>query len=323
MSIAREKRNGTAVCLAVLLAAGVFAVSAGSASAEDMKISAEADNWINRCSGPAGEYLEPHHLANHGSDTSLQIRRWFGAGCKDEAKAKRVLLQFSLAALPEGITAEDVTEAEIGLYYYWKSAGPGLSVDGRRVDLHRLTNSWEELTSNWSYRDMTETCPDPNLGPDVEHYNTGDRWDSCQDAPYVSYNNDTSNNLCEVPESYYGPTPYDENLGGGDYDHVADAVSYIPASFGWMTWDVTDLVKEWLGGTDNCGVLIKDYDESWDPFASDAGDAYKYRFHSREYSADPTLQPYLNITYVPEPATIGLLAAGGLLTILRRRRRVV
>lgn len=60
-------------------------------------------------------------------------------------------------------------------------------------------------------------------------------------------------------------------------------------SAGWKTITLTAAeVKEWIDGTlDNYGMLLK----------TDAEANDRYLFHSSNYSSDPTLRPYLTITY--------------------------
>jgi hypothetical protein len=50
---------------------------------------------------------------------------------------------------------------------------------------------------------------------------------------------------------------------GGDYTTNGGASSTVPSSYGWMTWDVTNIVKAWIeSGAPNHGFLIKDDNEA-------------------------------------------------------------
>jgi type II secretory pathway pseudopilin PulG len=76
---------------------------------------------------------------------------------------------------------------------------------------------------------------------------------------------------------------------GGDYDVNAVAVSPPPSGVGWVTWDISALVNDWITGTySNNGVLLL-------PEASNT-DAY---FQSSD-GANPLYHPKLTITYACE-----------------------
>ena len=227
------------------------------------------DNWISSCSSGCS--------VNNGGMDELRIRSsWWGSPGNREPKNFRSLLSFDLGSLPAN---EDlITGATLGLYYFSK---PHDNPAGRTYQVHRMTNSWDELGSTWQARDDYDE-PTPFY------------WDS-----------------------YHAGVPAYQP-GGGDFASPAYASAVIPADVGrWVTWDVADLAKEWVAGThDNVGLLIKDAVEiELDP----GGGAVSYlaRFRSGEYD-DPAYRPCLEVTYVPGPSTLGLLGLGT--TLLLRRR---
>jgi len=84
----------------------------------------------------------------------------------------------------------------------------------------------------------------------------------------------------------------------------------------WRTWDVTSDVQAFIDGTSNYGWLIKDNVES------EADMKYSF-YRNSEYIDDPTLRPYLEVTYTesepapldfgdaPDPGYPSLLASDG------------
>jgi len=90
--------------------------------------------------------------------------------------------------------------------------------------------------------------------------------------------------------SFDGVSPWPGgNNGGAEAMGSGGASATIGRTFRWASWDVTDMVREWIGdpGT-NSGMIIDS-----DPTA--AKDSNRY-FASREYP-DPRLRPRLLITY--------------------------
>jgi len=105
--------------------------------------------------------------------------------------------------------------------------------------------------------------------------------------------------------------------------HATSAVP--PGQGGWegpplyMDWDITEIVRDWLSGTPNHGVLIRDTQEN-------ATVEYSTQFfqHS-EKVPDASYYPRLIVTYV-SPQAIGIFAAaliveGLFITFLWRRKR--
>jgi len=115
----------------------------------------------------------------------------------------------------------------------------------------------------------------------VRWYSTSDLWTTPGGTITGSYINDTSY-----------PTPPD-----------------VP---GWVQFDITSLVQGWLvNGQANYGVRMLQPAHCQNVIASS------------RYTDDPTLRPelVLDLQYVPEPATLALVALGGAL-MLRRRHAV-
>ena len=95
----------------------------------------------------------------------------------------------------------------------------------------------------------------------------------------------------------------------------------------WNSLDVTPIVQAWLAnandggaGTPNEGFItvITAGGGNCYWFSSDATDAYVAGQELPGVGAD--YYPYLTVEYVPEPATMGLLAIGGLVALLKRRK---
>ena len=155
------------------------------------------------------------------------------------------------------IPPEWITEARLNLYFYGYHWD---SPEGRTYNVYGVTSSWVEMECTWRAREDYYT-PSPVY------------WDSYLDG---------------VPE--YQP-------GGGDFDPVAYAQATVPAPGNWMSWEVTDPVREWVGEVHpNLGLLIKDddefeqypgYDQAWGPA----------HFYSSDYY-DEVYWPYLEVSYV-------------------------
>lgn len=93
---------------------------------------------------------------------------------------------------------------------------------------------------------------------------------------------------------------------------VINNTAGAPATLGWYWFDVTDVVIDWLDGTaTNNGLLIVPSNDS-----NDESNWTNFFFTP----AGETNAPKLEITYVPEPATMGLLSLGALGALLRRRK---
>ncbi|MBH05787.1 MAG: hypothetical protein CMJ20_05650 [Phycisphaeraceae bacterium] len=111
----------------------------------------------------------------------------------------------------------------------------------------------------------------------------------------------------------YGPINSCGPFGGSESDFSRGSSYAQAAVTGPIDIDVTDI----LGDLESYGILLN-LDNSGGnkevTFENNNGAAY----FSNE-AADAQVRPLLTVDYVPEPATLGLLAIGGL-TMLRRRR---
>ena len=87
----------------------------------------------------------------------------------------------------------------------------------------------------------------------------------------------------------------------------------IPGAGQWLEIDVTPTVQAWQEGSLlNNGFFLE---------TSSANPTGGVDFHSSEYAADASLRPMLVVEYaMPEPGTLLLVLAGGLLPLCRRRR---
>ncbi|MBU0677996.1 MAG: DNRLRE domain-containing protein [Verrucomicrobia bacterium] len=89
---------------------------------------------------------------------------------------------------------------------------------------------------------------------------------------------------------------------GGDYDGTASATTLIPGSgYEWYSWDVTDLVQDWVDGTSvNYGLLAKQQVFGGGTYSA---------FYTREQTGT-TSDPYIDLNIVPEANTFLLLGFG-------------
>jgi hypothetical protein len=78
---------------------------------------------------------------------------------------------------------------------------------------------------------------------------------------------------------------------GSDYTITGGASAVVPSSnYTWMTWDVTDIVKEWIkDGQPNNGFVIRDGDET-------GSTIFQSFFSTSEASSN---QPILEISFTP------------------------
>lgn len=110
---------------------------------------------------------------------------------------------------------------------------------------------------------------------------------------------------------------WDENLTwstqGTDFASVGTwSFSPDPSREGYyiLTADVTDLVKYWkTGGIVNNGIRVRHY----------GGTPYTMAIFDSTEETTRGLPPVIEVTYVPEPASLGLLSLGGLMFLRRRK----
>lgn len=261
-----------------LQAAALLVFAAATATA-DVKLYPVQDNYVNRCTGSGSE-------TNYGAAERLMVRSYDGDGCSvPEPKSARALLQFDLAELTGAVSRVDLR-----MYYYAKIGTQDPA--GRTYQVRRLLNDWTEGEG-----------VDPGgttLGSSFQNrHNDGSatvQWDS-HDYDHI--------------DDYQGCSEWDY-LGGGDFpytdcggtDHWGGdevwATAEVPSEYGWIEWDVTELVQGWLDGSyENHGLVVMDAWEQWHAPFPDAENAGKWAcwVRSREYS-DETYQPHLAVLYV-------------------------
>lgn len=125
-------------------------------------------------------------------------------------------------------------------------------------------------------------------------------WDSAASRLYVN-KNDWDVRWYAAPDMWATPG------AGITGSYITDTSASGPSVPGWIEFDITSFVNDWvISGQDNNGVRVYGAGQNTVVLS--------------EYTDDPTLRPelVLDLTYVPEPATLGLLllTVGGL---MRRR----
>jgi hypothetical protein len=105
---------------------------------------------------------------------------------------------------------------------------------------------------------------------------------------------------------------------GGDYNSTVIADTVVSTSGQWYSLDITSLVQNWVNGTQsNFGLILVSGDPTGADTSGENGNTGIYDIPSSEGAAN---QPYLEITAIPEPVTMSLLAVGGIAALLRRRK---
>jgi hypothetical protein len=275
------------VCVCAMLLWGVLAGPAGAQDESTLAFSPVKDNYINRCSNSGT-------ATNYGGAGKLLVRSFDGIGCTwEEPKSVRTIMQFDIPNLKC-----EVSQAVLRLYYFQKLGS--LDPAGRTYEIRRLLNDWTEgsgakpilqggtsLGSSWENRH--------NFGEGLAF-----PWDSFGLAHILD----------RWPDTDDSAWPY---LGGGDFpytdynevDHWGGdevwATAVVLADFGWMEWDVTELVQAWLAGTfPNHGIVIRDAQEQWhSPGLYPEDNKFGTWFYSREcvVDAEEDYRPCLVVTY--------------------------
>jgi len=107
-----------------------------------------------------------------------------------------------------------------------------------------------------------------------------------------------------------------------DYHH---AESSVPSGQGgwngpliYMNWDLTGMVKDWMSGVPNYGMVVRDTQEN-------ASLLYSTQFFTIHQTPNPTYYPTLLVTYVSPLAVVSfgiVLVAEGFLMIILWRTKV-
>ncbi|MFC1507347.1 DNRLRE domain-containing protein [Thermoproteota archaeon] len=102
------------------------------------------------------------------------------------------------------------------------------------------------------------------------------------------------------------------DTAGGDFSTDGASSTTVPSSMGWMTWDVTAVVKAWIeGGQPNYGFLIRDLNE----VLQDPG--FGVNFDSKE-SIFTDWRPILEIDWSESAPTVEPAPVGGHITPINK-----
>jgi hypothetical protein len=111
-------------------------------------------------------------------------------------------------------------------------------------------------------------------------------------------------------------------ISGGDYDSSIGTSAEVPEAWGnWVSWDVTEILKNRWDNIANCGFLLKDPVEDAPP-----PDGPYVRFHSHRKDS----LPYLEVTTTEQQAPmlsewaliiLVMLIVSSACVVLRKRRR--
>ena len=201
------------------------------------------------------------------------------------------------------IYSMDVTGKTIGHVMYDKLEYAGLLGGWNAVD---------------GWRQSTAATVDEMKNNDVDL-----EWLQIGDTLYVDHNMaDEWTNPGETDEGicyYLASDAWGANGADGDTDiDKADSKVLGVAVDDWRSVDVTDWVKAWFDDpSSNHGFAVRTDDGDLGFFSSEGADPV-----TGIGDIDVLLGPTLTITYVPEPATMGLLSLGFAgLAALRRRKK--
>ncbi len=213
---------------------------------------------------------------------------YYNYGAKDSSMGGNsqnyVLYKFDLSSLP-GFEGGTINMAQLRLYH---SSGNGLgSGDENRLE--------EVTTHDWLEGTNTGGFPGAAGGVSDKHpigYNT-------------TANRDADNGTTG-PLASWGPNSDSTFSPTNDGGVAANGSTWGPTGANWTVWTVTDIVADWAGGTPNYGFFQVGNNYSWK--MSEFGSQYQ-----------PVL--FIDYTPAPEPATLTLLALGGLAIVRRRVSR--
>ena len=81
------------------------------------------------------------------------------------------------------------------------------------------------------------------------------------------------------------------STSGGDYITTNGVSITIPPSYGWVNWNVTDILSDWINGEPNYGFLIRDESEN------SLEIQFRSKFRPKEHTGTD-FDPYLEVTYI-------------------------
>ncbi len=265
-------RNRVYYLRLAVLAALVALVSISAALAD---ISVVLQEGLDGYAGTTDAYLRGrsgYADRNFGGNSVLFV------GAEVTPTDFRSLIRFDLASLvaPEQYS---FAKAELSLFENATAGAASLT-----MDVFRMDGAWVEGNSNNAV-EIGAVCAN------YRAYNT------------VPWSNTADNGMLG--------DFYDRDASGLNERDSPYATLAVDNVNGWKTWDVTDLVTQWLNGTyENQGFLI---------LSQDAAAGTSRRFYNSEYTSVPDRRPKLTLTYVPEPASLLALALGLPLAFMRRR----
>jgi hypothetical protein len=202
----------------------------------------------------------------------------------------RALFSFNLSALPSDAVISSVSLRLVS------SAGDSTSAAGKtQFDIVRLTRSFVEGTQSTNNQANT----------------SGATWNT------FNFDSANSSNATGQPNSWTTPGgDFDSTvLASLDIDLTAVATGNVHTYAGG-TGSADPFVmaaNTALAGTDVLYLMLKEHDEN--------SSGRRILFYNSDDATTPANRPLLEITYTPEPGSMGLLAAAAGAGLLRRRRR--